>query len=288
MLDYSDLTAYILEVFHKIPKEQPPIDTDMDVTDIVRRAQLDRQGVPIKLVSNISHRNPLVAVWSDSMLLDAIEEFARSGVHRVVVLERSEDPANPPKFIGVLSQSTVAALLARNFGKLYKIQSETSSPSTPRTAIVAADWATGNATLRDLGLVKGDVVSVASSDTVLEALYVMHTKGVSSVAIRDGTRLCGSVSMTDIKEILATRGGWRRLYEPAFRFFATVRSMQGLQSGGNDRVPSFTVHPTTTLMSAIEKMVATRTHRVWICNDESEVVGVVSLSDVMPWLLPTP
>ncbi|KAJ3330370.1 cell separation during budding [Blyttiomyces sp. JEL0837] len=295
MLDYRDLVAYVLEVFHKVPKEPASFDAEMEVSDIVKRAQQDRQGVPIKLVSNLSHRNPLIAVYSDAPLTDAVEQFVSAKAHRVVVLERVQSnepgaPEPPSKFIGVLSQSAVAALVAARFGRL----------GNEKHLAPEGGWEIGNKSLGELGLVKGEVYSVATTDTVLDALYLMHSKSVSSVAIVDrlaqSPSLAGSISMTDIKEILATRGGWRRLYEPAFRFFATLRNQQGLEAGGSDRVPSFTVHPTTILSVAVEKMAATHTHRVWILADDSGsygtggvaaggLVGVLSLSDVMPLLV---
>ncbi|KAI9205642.1 uncharacterized protein BJ171DRAFT_63936 [Polychytrium aggregatum] len=275
MLDYRDLATYVLEVFHKVPHSQVPVDAELEITDIVKRAVMDRQGVPVKLVSNLSHRNPLVSVQASAPLIDAVEEFVRARAHRVIVLEPTEDGGQ--RFIGVLSQSSISAYLASQFGKL----------STNRALI--GTWALGEKTLADLGLVSGDVVSVTQEDTVLEALFTMHDRGVSSVAIvsrADGSSaLCGSIGMTDIKEILAHRGGWRRLFENVFRFFVELRSEQGLENGGNDRAPSFTVHPSTTLISAIEKMSATHTHRVWVVNNNGEVVGVVSLSDVMSRLL---
>ncbi|KAJ3210838.1 cell separation during budding [Dinochytrium kinnereticum] len=261
MLDYKDLVAYVLEVFHKVPKDPPPIDVDMEVTDIVKRATMDRQGVPVKLVSNLSHRNPLVAVYSDAPLLDAVEEFVRARVHRIVVLERPQPGATEPsKFLGVLSQSSVVGLVAKKFGRLGSDRVE------------GVSWENGAKSLAELGLVRGDVITVSSYDTVLEALYIMYENSISSVAILDrasgSPRLAGSISMTDIKEILSTRGGWRRLYEPCFRFFVSLRSMQGLEAGGSDRVPSFSVHPSTPLIVAIEKMAATHTHRVWIVDQD--------------------
>ncbi|KAJ3401432.1 cell separation during budding [Chytridiales sp. JEL 0842] len=286
MLDYRDLVAYVLEVFHKVPKDPNNFEATMEITDIVKRATLDRQGVPVKLLANLSNRNPLVHVYADAPLLDAIEEFVRSKVHRVVVLERAIDEdsgAEKSKFVGVLSQSTVATMIAKKFGRLSNIK-------TPGEI-----WEAGEKSLQELGLVRGDVISIETTDTVLEALYIMHSHSVSSVAIVDRSsgspRLCGSVSMTDIKEVLGSgRGGWRRLYEPAFKFFATLRNAQGLEAGGSDRIPSFTVHPSTPLIVALEKMAATRAHRIWIVGETADsreaVVGVVSLSDVMPLLLP--
>ncbi|KAJ1551944.1 cell separation during budding [Cladochytrium tenue] len=352
MLDYRDLVAYVLEVFHKVPKEQQTFDAEMvrcclqaiafadndlltiirlygatktlqEVSDIVKRATMDRQSVPIRLVTNLSRRNPLVAVYANSTLSSAVEQFVANRVHRVVVLDAPDPTSDDPKskFVGVLSQSAVAAVVVDRFGRLHAanaaaaasraaatgggVPTSPSSPSPPRPSAHAhhtggasgpSAWAAGSRSLAELGLVRGEVYSVAPNDTVLDALYIMHEKSVSSVAIVDravgGSRLAGSISMTDIKEILSSRGGWRRLYEPCFRFFAALRSQQGLEArAGADRVPSFTVHPSSALLAALEKMVATRTHRVWIVADgaanhaDGDVVGVLSLSDVMPIIL---
>jgi len=282
MFDYRDLVSYVLEVFHKVPKDATvSFDAEMEITDIVKRASIDRTGVPIKLVSNLSQRNPLVAVYTTTPLVAALTEFANnSSLHRIVVLEKCDNEKD--KFVGVLSESLICSLIAEKFGRL------------PRKVSGATDidFAAGELTLQQLGLVKGEnnVVTVDLNDTVLEALYVMHSKNLSSVAIVDkahgNSKLEGSVSMTDIKDILSSRGGWRHLYDPCFRFFVQLRSVQGLEANGADRVPLFTVHPSTALIVAIEKMAATKTHRVWIVSEsgKGEVVGVLGMSDVMPIL----
>ncbi|ORY46783.1 CBS-domain-containing protein [Rhizoclosmatium globosum] len=252
MFDYRDLVTYVLEVFRKVPKEEASFDAEMEITDIIKRASMDRTGVPIKLVSNLS---------SKTLSLLSLQEFANnSALHRIVVLEKCD--GDKDKFVGVLSNPLFAVL------SLKKLS------------------------LQQLGLVKGEnsVVTVDLNDTVLEALYAMHTNHVSSVAIVDKahghSKLEGSVSMTDIKEILSSRGGWRHLYDPCFRFFVQLRSVQGLEANGSDRVPLFTVHPSTPLIVAVEKMAATKTHRVWIVSEsgKGDVVGVLGLSDVMPFL----
>ena len=53
-------------------------------------------------------------------------------------------------------------------------------PGQPRNP-----WPLGEKTLAELGLVKGDVISISPDDQVLEALYLMHEKKISSVAIVD-------------------------------------------------------------------------------------------------------
>ncbi|KAJ3126805.1 cell separation during budding [Nowakowskiella sp. JEL0407] len=280
MLDYRDLVAFVLEVLHKVPKQggfEP--DSEWEITDIVKRAVNDRQGVQIKYVSNLSQRNQLVGVNADAPILSAVKEMVANRVHRVVLLQPpspDSDSAGGSRFIGILSQSSIASYLVSHLGKL-------ASPKYPHT------WDLGTKTLEELNFVKGNVVSITMQDTVLEALFLMHQNEISSVAIVDRAdgydRLCGNISMTDIKEVLGSRGGWRRLYDNAFRFFAQIRAAQGLENAGNDRAPSFVVHPTTTLINAMEKMTATRTHRAWIVDHVNRLVGVFSLSDLMPLLL---
>ncbi|KAJ1558082.1 cell separation during budding [Nowakowskiella sp. JEL0078] len=280
MLDYRDLVAFVLEVLHKVPRQgsfEP--DSEWEISDIVKRAVNDRQGVQIKFVSNLSQRNQLIGINADAPVLEAVKEIVANRAHRVVLLQPpnpDNDANNGSRFIGVLSQSSIANYISSHLGKLAKSK----SPLV---------WNLGNKTLEELSLVKGNVISITMQDTVLEALFLMHQHEISSVAIVDRNegyeRLCGNVSMTDIKEILGSRGGWRRLYDNAFRFFAQIRAAQGLENSGNDRAPSFVVHPTTTLINAIEKMAATRTHRAWIVDHVNRLVGVFSLSDLMPLLL---
>ncbi|KAJ3153756.1 cell separation during budding [Geranomyces michiganensis] len=206
MLDYRDLVAFVLSVLHKVAKEDapPPADATLEVTDIVKRALSNKGDVPIKLISNLSHLNPLVSVQASSSVKEAVEDFVHKRAHRLIVLEPD---AEASQFAGILSQSTIAALVASRVGKLAGV-------SNPREKCI---WPTGNKTLEEVGLVGKEVVSVTPEDTVLDALHTMQEHHLSSVAIveraDDGNDLVGSISMTDIKMILSARNGWRRLYE---------------------------------------------------------------------------
>ncbi|KAI8608980.1 hypothetical protein BC830DRAFT_1233642 [Chytriomyces sp. MP71] len=286
MFDYRDLVTYVLEVFHKVPKDQiGAFNAEMEITDIVKRASMDRTGVPIKLVSNLSQKNPLVAVYTTAPVLMALNEFARDpSLHRLVVLEKDE--GNKDKFVGVLSQSLICAIVAEKFGRMSR---KFGHASTVEAGTATIDFPQGELSLDALGLVRAEkVYTMDLNDTVLDALYTMHINHLSSVAIVDKvhgqSRLEGSISMSDIKDILSSRGGWRHLYDPCFRFFAQLRAMQGLEANGADRMPLFTVHPSTPLIVAMEKMTAVRTHRLWIVSEgaRGDVVGVLGLGDIMP------
>jgi CBS domain-containing protein len=69
-------------------------------------------------------------------------------------------------------------------------------------------------TVADAGLIKKEVVTVDSNATVMEALFIMQSEGISSVAIvPHGTNiLSGSISLADVKYILSERMGlWNAL-----------------------------------------------------------------------------
>lgn len=83
-----------------------------------------------------------------------MEEFVRNRIHRVVVLE--SEPGASAHFAGILSQSTVASLVAARVGKL----AGTENPNAK------SPWTTGNKTLQELGLVGREVISVVPDDTV--------------------------------------------------------------------------------------------------------------------------
>ncbi|KAJ3188542.1 hypothetical protein HDU82_004059, partial [Entophlyctis luteolus] len=165
MFDYRDLVAYVLEIFHKVSQEKATasFDAEMEFTDILKRAALDRTNVPIKLVSNLSQKNQLVAVYDTTPLLTALQEFVQSPhLHRLVVLEKGTNVDGQPelgkdKFVGVLSQSLICALVAENFGLLARKNAGLSGKSS---------WTSGDFSLKELGLVRSaDVATVDLNDT---------------------------------------------------------------------------------------------------------------------------
>ncbi|KAI9324845.1 hypothetical protein DFJ73DRAFT_802232 [Zopfochytrium polystomum] len=228
---------------------------------------------------------------------------------RVVVLDSAaaggEGPGSAaggdPKeaFLGVLSQSSVAALVAEHFGTL---------PTTTAAAAADADLAHRRPIAGGPVPRARDVLSVSATAPVLDALALMHAHGVSSVAVlppSDRALLSSSSSSTSSAPPERRRArrnhttnataaaatsppppphishpnphqGWRRLYEPSYRFFVSLRNAQGVvpdgggaQAAATERVPSFTVAPETPLVVAIEKMAATRGHRVWVTSSSS-------------------
>ncbi|KAI8391021.1 uncharacterized protein BYT42DRAFT_179008 [Radiomyces spectabilis] len=254
MIDYGDFMSYILLVLQKCPApinsgENVPGDT-FEVKDIVRRA-LAGQSIPVKLASDLSRKNPFYSILPEATLLSAMEEFA-CGIHRVCVM------AADGEVLGILSQSTVVQYLFDNRKSYSDIEQLM------------------NQTLRQLNLGEADVIAVGAESIVLDALSLMRQYGVSSVAVLGNNgEIVGNISMTDVKSYR-----YQLLWTRCFQFVRIVRTQQGIDDG-QDRLPVFDVRLDTTLGYATAKLLATKSHRVWVTDERDRAIGVVSLTDII-------
>ncbi|KAI8077124.1 hypothetical protein BDF21DRAFT_422102 [Thamnidium elegans] len=257
MFDYGDVIAYILLVLHRKPGQNDnsdSIDLDsLEIKDIVRRA-LEGQKVPVRMASDLSRKNPFYSILQEATLLSAVETFA-CGTHRVSILKPDGEIG------GILSQSTVVRYLYEN-----------------RKQFPALDEVM-NKTVHQLNLGDEPVVGIDADATVLDALSLMSSKGVSSIAVlRNDKYVLGNISMTDVKHVMKANSH-RMLWKTCFQFVSYIRTQQGI-TDGQDRLPVFDVHQGTSLGFTIAKLLATKAHRVWVTNETHQAIGVVSLTDV--------
>lgn len=219
------------------------------------------------LLKNLKHlTKPLVSVKKDAIILDILEDMIRSNVHRVVVLGDNKE------FLGVVSQSTIAALIVGKFG-LRKAKSD-------------PFWPKGQESIAEAGVIERNIISCEPKATVMEALFIMHGENVSSVAILGPSgQLAGNLSLCNVKHVLCDKSGWKKVFERCDDFFKSDRVEQSNERQGKAVSPNFTVHETCSVIHALEKIVATRAHRVWVVDDEERCVGLVSLSTMMKLLL---
>ncbi|SAM08822.1 hypothetical protein [Absidia glauca] len=248
--DYADVIAYILLVLQSTPADE---SESLKIRDIVKMALQGKQ-VPVSLASDLSQKNPFYSILPEATLASTVEEFS-CGTHRVCVMD-TDGQIN-----GILSQSTVVKYLYENKHQF---------PDIDRLM---------NKTLRELNLGQTDVISVSTDAPVLDALSQMSQFGVSSVAVLGHMGvILGNISMTDVKHVLKS-DHHRLLWNTCFQFVSLIRNQQGIDDG-QDRLPVFDVRLDTTLGFSIAKLLATKSHRVWVTDEMDRVIGVVSLTDV--------
>lgn len=274
LIDFRDFAVYVLKVFHKISSENKfDVDAEMGLSDIVRLSNFDKQGVPVHLISNLSMRNALVSIDSSALVLDACKLMIREKVRRLVIFD-STIPKGPERFVGVLSESNICKFVADRFGILGG-----------NKKLEGVKWDNGGKSIAELGFVKGNVTSIQKEDSVLDALRLMHEHGISSLAIvEEINKLIGTISITDLREIVNSRRNWKHLYDQVFMFFQNTVSKLGIERGA-DRVPSIVVRPSTSLITTMERMAGTNVHRLWIVDNGNSIEGVFSMSDLMPLLI---
>jgi len=136
--------------------------------------------------------------------------------------------------------------------------------------------------------VRKKVTSVPQDASVLDAFKVMNKENYSSVAVLDhqGT-VVANFSLTDIKYLLKL-DKLDLLHKNLKEAIQQIRLEKDRENEYKSQMPVFTVTRDTSLKRAVGKLLATKSHRLWIVKDsiDHHPVGVLSLSDLLHILTP--
>ncbi|OBT42930.1 hypothetical protein VE00_07306 [Pseudogymnoascus sp. WSF 3629] len=238
--DYGDLNAYLLVVLGLGSPDPEMIET---YTEIARKG---REGVEIPLgdVVSLAKKAPLVTL-EESQSLSAALEFFAGGVHRIIVVKEGTQDV-----VGVLSQFKLLNFLWEN-GNCFPVI-ERLYPKI----------------LRDLQIGTHQIIAINGDKPLTEALLLMSTEGLSSLAVVDnGLNVIGNISTTDVKHLTKTSS--LPLLKSSCIHFISVILMERGTDNGKDSVPVFHVHPSSTLAHTVAKLVATTSQRMWVTESPS-------------------
>lgn len=242
--DYTDLNAYLLLVLNKLktedlknvdysPKDQIPI--------LIKNAQRGNQ-VPVKFVIKLTNKNPFIKL-SESDTLSTVVEILGTGVHRIAII-------NNNKLTGVLSQRRLVKYLWDNARRFPSMEPLLSS------------------SINSLHIGSPNPITIYGDQSLIEALMIMHNLKMSSLAVVDRNyHLLGNISVTDVR-LVSTSSKSDLLYKSCLHFISVILNSRGLENG-KDSFPIFHVTTQTSLGRAIAKMVATKSHRLWIIKPDS-------------------
>jgi len=239
------------------------VDLVTFLVDITQEAELMGEGflqlleegtrfatTPVTSISNFSSRNPFVPVRSDASLYAVIEVLAKHGVHRVPIVN------NQNRVINIITQSAVIAFLAKNLKELGSVV---------------------NSTLADLHTGSKDAVTVNISSRTIDAFKAMSQHRISAVAVVDNEGiLLANVSVRDIRAVSSDARIIQRMYLPVREFLVKMNE---------DKIdilnPGISCHSTDTYGAVLQKLGATRVHRIYIVDSRWHPTGVLSLSDAL-------
>ncbi|KAF5027171.1 hypothetical protein F66182_744 [Fusarium sp. NRRL 66182] len=237
--DYTDLNVYLLVVVGLTKPEEDQVEL---FNSILSKAQEGGQ-IPLRDVFPLFRKDSLITLPGDENLVQAIQILG-SGIHRLLVT------ASSGEVVGIASQLRIVEFFW-NEGVNF--------PSIDRLYPVL---------LRDLGVGAKEIVSVNSDAPLSEALILMNDEGLTSVAVVDnGLNVVGNISTKDVRHLTKSSNA-HLLNSLCMNFISVILNERGVEHG-RDAFPVFYVNPYSTLAHTVAKLVATRSHRMWVVESAS-------------------
>ncbi|KAK5993116.1 Protein SDS23 [Cladobotryum mycophilum] len=237
--DYNDLNAYLLVV---IGLSRPEGHQVALFHDIRSKAQQGTR-IPLRDIQSLCLKEALVNLSSSANLSQAIEVLG-SGIHRILITGSDGNIA------GIMSQLRMVEFFWNegvNFPTIDRLYP---------------------AMLRDLAIGTQQTISVNSDVPLTDALTTMYEEGLSSVAVVDnGQNVVGNISTKDVRHLTSSSNA-PLLGESCMHFISIILNERGLEEG-QDTFPVFYVNPYSTLAHTVAKLVATRSHRMWVVESAS-------------------
>ncbi|TVY30897.1 Protein sds23 [Lachnellula hyalina] len=238
--DYSDLNAYLLAVVGL----GSPEEIQMESYDSIAKRASEGKFIPVRETSTLGKPESLITLSASDDLAKAMEHFG-SGVHRILVCKDGTT-----EVVGVLSQLRLVRFMSEN-----------------ATSFAAID-ALNPMLLKDLGIGTPSTIGINGDEPLKDALRLMHSQGLTSIPVVDnGFNVVGNISSADVK-LLTNSTNLPLLKRSCIHFVSVILSERGMIDG-KDSFPVFHVSPYSTLGHTIAKMLATRSHRMWVVESSS-------------------
>jgi predicted transcriptional regulator len=249
LVDILDLMTYLVKVCTK-PLTDTYVGESRKITtddmSMIRKRSADFRLASVKDVVDYSKRNPILFLFEDQTVRDALDAFASQGVHRLVLRKKES-----LEITGILSQTNVVQALA-NDSSFQKFQSS----------------------VGDLKNKTENLVTVGQHELAIDAFIKMHENSLSSVAIIDHLgHLSGNLSAADLNGAM---DNFTKLLRSTHDYIGAIRKEQGRQV---DFVAS--IAPKTSLYDAVQMMNKQRIHRVYTVDEQKKPLAVISFTDIL-------
>ncbi|KAL9123638.1 MAG: hypothetical protein Q9217_006948, partial [Psora testacea] len=171
--DYRDLTQYLLFATGQL---FPETDEHLHLfQDLAKKAQAGAK-IPLREAKLLGNKEPFVTLPHNADLTAAVELFG-GGNHRIVIVK-----AGGKEVVGILSQLRLVKFLWEN-----------------GTSFPVIDQLYGRE-IRELGIGSQHLISINGDRPLKEALTLMNTEGVTSLAVVDNQyNVVGNISNADVK-----------------------------------------------------------------------------------------
>lgn len=233
------------------------LPADIEAEDAVNSVLQGSVKDLLKAAAERSLFSPMSFIYPASITLDhLLDAFsAQRGLHRVLLHTDN-------RYVLVSQSDSVRVLIERT--KEEEVNRDSSAP--PILSLLM------NKTLAQLGMNNSVVYKILPHEPTVHALRLMAQHQVRAVAVVDEQdRLVGTFSSSDLRG-LNPQTIVSSLWLPAKEFLHFNSSAQ------------LTCSLDDSLLNVATKMVQNKVHRLWLCDEERRVTGVVALADVLRYV----
>ena len=266
---------------------------------------LDMKRAPVRLVSNLSGRNPMQVVNTACPLLGGAQLL-------VGLIGAGHQHVAPPATsrrskVGADSASAGAGSGAASRPELYRLtvtdKNGVCVGCMTQLALcgfvkdkLAAMGALADQSLLELGLGRHRrAMTVSWKSPVLTSMLLMHDRRLSALAIVNDSngKLVGTISCSDVKYLFLAPELLLTLQRPVSVFIHMLRQSTSYWHVNLSSNPpptavsqSVTVTTKTSLRQTVDTLLSNKVRRAWIVNEQQQPIGMVSISDIVKFALP--
>jgi CBS domain-containing protein len=229
---FIDMLDIVCHCFPEIKQEDSQTDIDSD------KLLKSMTEYTCGQVAGTSGRNPYYPIDENTSLLTAIDLMLTYQCHRLPVVDKMG------QLTSLISQSLLVNAILSNLGKFNQIK---------------------NRTVAELNIGIKTVIGVNVNDRAIDAFKLLYDKKILGVAVVDNAgSLVGNISASDLKQIGDTHI-IARLLVPSSKFIELIPKSE-------DQLPGpYYVKPAATVEEVFTKINITRSHRIYVLSDTSNV-----------------
>jgi CBS domain-containing protein len=216
--------------------------------------QLQQTGQTIFHIAGLSHKSACIPVLPGTSLFDIIQIMVTCGVQRVPVVNSAN------KLENFVTQSAFIDYFAENLVSFGKF---------------------ADCTLSELGFKPKEVLSVKETATAIDAFKMMSANKITGVPILDAEgEIITNISSKELLHLLHDPTFFDKLQLPAERFVSDLKSKTFLHKS-ETMYPKICCKFSDKFVAVLNKLAATKIHRIYVVDANSHPVGVISLDDIV-------
>jgi len=251
-LDLRDTIKFALESYHKKVASNEDVAKEQAMMWLTASPH-----ITTNTLSYLAKMRPFTTVKATDSVL-AVAEALANGHHIVGVIDEAKKELTNILTQGQLFQQVVAMWAAGPFklgnSDALKLQS-----------------------LMEMKYITSPVQSVANTMKAADAFQKMAQFNLSGLAVVDANgKLIHNTSATDIKLWLQSECKFDDTIE---NFLISIRKMSL-----DERFPVTMCNVQDSFKRAVQKLQATKYHRMWIIDDEKKPIGVLALTDIFKYV----